>query len=419
MSITDLLVPRELSPDERLYDFYSIYFDDDDNSPRQFYESFHGRFDDEHFIPQQHRDTHSVTHFRFHPLYLYLDRAFGKEFRDSIDGIVANALLPWVAEAIEDIPQGRERSLKKGYSWDWKNKQLQGVKVLIGNMKKFDHGRMFFNIDDKQVEALRETREQRGISIEYGVSEISDLVCVVHAGDENFRLIDFTITPRAELEKEDRVYPGHEVRYYGISGVPHQLNQLEKGFAYLEILGEDGHSSGLSIKYDDAENQRLRFTRHERKPERAVLTQDSRIYKIHGLTPQLDELEKVFASLETLGLQKSQSHIVIGYDGDGSARMSFSRVDNVPLTFPDELLTYYQGWYQGEEGGRDLSAEEFKSLIREHGSGSWKDSSGNSVQIRHEYNDGEGSSALLVLGRDTGVEGKFHRKNEAGHYIID
>lgn len=113
------------------------------------------------------------------------------------------------------------------------------------------------------------------------------------------------------------------------------------------------------------------------------------------------------------------SYILIDYDGDGSARMSFRRIDNVPLTFPDELLTYYQRWYQGDKDGRILAAEEFKALFREHSSWTWKSESGESVQIGHDYNDKEGSGAFLVLGKNINSKGRFHHTNQSACYIID
>jgi len=375
-SIIEQMTGPEDSLEDELYYFYASMLFGDEPRYAELIKSFKGRFDDEHFIPENRRDDYTVSKFTFCPTYLRMDDAFGDEFRGSVD------------ELVRVLKQENESVIVIGTYHTQKQieQKMRAIPGQVLSNDEADDGTFYMGPSQEKIEKLRKLGAQKArVEMEFKKNCINDIICIVYANEKPF--IAYTITPTEELKKEVRLFPGFEQRLYQISGTDEQLDNLEKAFAYLQMLGEQGHSTYINL-VNTGKSGPIKFRRIESlKAERG-----SREYKVVAHTELLDYFEKAMVKVESLSMRGKARSVDFSLDGDGSDRPLFERADRKSLSMPLEHLVLTQGV------GRDkkiLTPEEFMMLIREHKSNLWKEGE-NRVGIFYHFKEDDAGEPFLI-----------------------
>jgi hypothetical protein len=366
--IMDQISEREPRPEEEIYGFYAALIDEEESS--RFYSSFKGLFDNEHFIPENRKSDFIATRFVFCPGYLRMYDAFGDNFKESMGRLV------------EILKQENEQVIKKVHDEKEKDyhKMLLPIEVLLN--EEADDSSFYMGCDSEFVEKLRIIGAKNSkVEIEFGGNEINDIICVLYAG--NKPLMTYCITPAEELKKEIRLWPGIEQRIYQISATNGQLDGLEKAFAYMQMLGEVGHSTSICLGWNGKEP--IKFRRLERAE-----SDGGRVYKVVANIEFLDYLEKSMFSFEKLSSGERKRQIEIGIDGDGSDRPFFERANGNPLSMPLEHLVL------ALEFGKDkkiLTPEEFLDCVKKNKEAKDKK---DKVDVYYDFKEDDDGEFFLI-----------------------
>jgi hypothetical protein len=249
-SIHEQLTGREPTEEELFYQFRGVFWDEEVNDPKEraMFDLFKGRFDDERFLSEEKRKDYSINNFVFSGTFVFAYDAFGDEFRDSIDALVGK-MHNTNDKILDDIAaKGKVRT----------NILVPGD-ILLYN--EADNGSFYIGpARQEKLEEIRKTKKNFDIRIDYTSEGIDRAVCIVYAGDT---LLFGYVLERHDAEEPESEY---ETRTYQIHGTKRQLDTLEQAFAYMQMLGEQGHSSGVDIGYDGDGNARMMFERDNQIP---------------------------------------------------------------------------------------------------------------------------------------------------------
>lgn len=255
-SIGEQITGKQPTLEEELYTFYGALVYDDEPEYQRLMASFKGRFDDNHFIPETQKDRFGISHFTFMPGYLRMDASFGEQFRQSIDELIIA-----LKQANEDVLKTDCES-KKEQVGRTRRQEIPQTTILFNETT--EDGTWYFGSDCEEIKKIKSAGATKTpVAIQVTTNDPHDITCIVYAGKKP--LFAYTIAPKSELEKEIRLSESYEQRTYNIAGTTNQLDMLEQAFAYLQMLGEEGHTSGIKICYDGDGNARMLFERADKK----------------------------------------------------------------------------------------------------------------------------------------------------------
>ncbi len=312
-------VPRK-ERREGIYDFLLINFDNKNKEVEdRLHTYFPTVFNTDNFLPGRLREDYVLGYVSFTSLFVHLHEAFGRVFDESIE-----RLLDGLKEYNEQIIKSADKNPK--------TIKVNGTVLYpTGVDPNYFLRKFYFN--QEFVEEIKSHELQPvPLSIYYCVDDMREILSSVFLQipsensileERDFSLekivFNYGLVAKSEYEKEVRLPNGWEQRTYNIVGKTHQLNEFEQLFSYLEMLGIDGHTSS----------------------------------------------------------------VLIHYDGDGDARMSFRRADGIDLPFPEKHLVHVKRIGHEEE---IISFEEYKRLAEEHQGFEWKEEV-KSVLLETEYRD--------------------------------